>query len=72
MAENNFAIAFMDINPIAKGHVLVVPKIQVDYLFDLDDDTYHKLWGFVKLVSWYDNEIGYSSRLIDLCFRISN
>ena len=51
MAENNFAIAFMDINPIAKGHVLVVPKIQVDYLFDLDDDTYHKLWGFVKLVS---------------------
>ena len=51
MAENNFAIAFMDINPIAKGHVLVVPKIQVDYLFDLDDDTYHKLWAFVKLVS---------------------
>ena len=51
MAENNFAIAFMDINPIAKGHVLVVPKIQVDYLFDLDDDTYHKLWEFVKLVS---------------------
>ena len=51
MAENNFAIAFMDINPVAKGHVLVVPKIQVDYLFDLDDDTYHKLWDFVKLVS---------------------
>tara|TARA_Y100000994_G_scaffold118625_1_gene97530 strand:+ start:960 stop:1352 length:393 start_codon:yes stop_codon:yes gene_type:complete len=51
VAENNFAIAFMDINPIAKGHVLVVPKIQVDYLFDLDDDTYHKLWDFVKLVS---------------------
>ena len=51
VAENNFAIAFMDINPIAKGHVLVVPKIQVDYLFDLDDDTYHKLWDFVKLVA---------------------
>jgi len=51
VAENNFAIAFMDINPVAKGHVLVVPKIQVDYLFDLDDDTYHKLWDFVKLVA---------------------
>ena len=35
VAENNFAIAFMDINPISKGHVLVVPKTQVDYLFDL-------------------------------------
>ena len=51
VAENNFAIAFMDINTIAKGHILVVPKIQVDYLFDLDDDTYHKLWDFVKIVS---------------------
>tara|TARA_B100000579_G_scaffold435159_1_gene457728 strand:+ start:333 stop:725 length:393 start_codon:yes stop_codon:yes gene_type:complete len=51
VAENDFALAFMDINPIAKGHVLVVPKKQVDYLFDLDDDTYHKLWGFVKLVA---------------------
>ena len=51
VAENDFAIAFMDINPIAKGHVLVVPKKQVDYLFDLDDDTYHKLWDFVKLVA---------------------
>ncbi len=51
VAENDFAIAFMDINPIAKGHVLVVPKKQVDYLFDLDDDTYNKLWDFVKVVS---------------------
>ena len=51
VAENDFAIAFMDINPIAKGHVLVVPKKQVDYLFDLDDDTFHKLWDFVKLVA---------------------
>ena len=51
VAEDLDSIAFMDINPIAKGHVLVVPKIQVDYLFDLDDDTYHKLWDFVKLVA---------------------
>ena len=50
VAENEFAIAFMDINPIAKGHLLVVPKVQVDYLFDLDENTYHHLWDFVKLV----------------------
>ena len=50
VAENDFAIAFMDINPIAKGHLLVVPKVQVDYLFDLDKKTYHQLWDFVKLV----------------------
>ena len=50
VAENDFAISFMDINPITKGHVLVVPKVQVDYLFDLDDQTYHQLWDFVKLV----------------------
>ena len=50
VAENDFAIAFMDINPIAKGHLLVVPKVQVDYLFDLDEKTYHQLWDFVKLV----------------------
>ena len=50
VAENEFAIAFMDINPIAKGHVLVVPKVQVDYLFDLEENIYHNLWDFVKLV----------------------
>ena len=50
MAENECAIAFMDINPIVKGHVLVVPKVQVDYLFDLDENTYHHLWDFVKLI----------------------
>ena len=51
VAENNFAIAFMDINPISKGHVLVVPKTQVDYLFDLNHKTYHDLWDFTKLVA---------------------
>ena len=37
-AENDRFYAFLDINPIAKGHTLVVPKHEVDYLFDLDDD----------------------------------
>ena len=51
VAENNFAIAFMDINPISKGHVLVVPKTQVDYIFDLKKKIYHDLWDFTKLVA---------------------
>ena len=51
VAENNFAIAFMDINPISKGHVLVVPKTQVDYIFDLNSKTYHDLWSFTRLVA---------------------
>ena len=51
VAEDSHAIAFMDINPIAFGHVLVVPKKEVDYLFDLDIDTYQGLWHFVRLVS---------------------
>ncbi len=51
VAENDFAIAFMDINPIKIGHVLVVPKVQVDYLFDLDEKIYHALWDFAKLVA---------------------
>ncbi|MAQ31220.1 MAG: HIT family protein [Flavobacteriales bacterium] len=51
ISENKFAISFMDINPIAIGHVLVVPKVEVDYIFDLDPDVYHNLWDFTKKVS---------------------
>ena len=50
VAENDFAIAFMDINPIVLGHVLVVPKIEIDYLFDLDNDLYSDLWIFTKII----------------------
>tara|TARA_Y100000739_G_C20438397_1_gene386679 strand:- start:106 stop:504 length:399 start_codon:yes stop_codon:yes gene_type:complete len=51
VAEDQYTIAFMDIKPIQKGHVLVVPKKQVDYLFDLDKDEYHNLWRFVQTVA---------------------
>lgn len=40
VAENDDAIAFLDIHPLTKGHTLVVPKKEVDYFFDLDEDTY--------------------------------
>jgi len=49
--EDEHTIAFMDINPIAIGHILVVPKIEVDYLFDLESNQYHALWDFAKKVS---------------------
>ena len=52
VAENDCAIAFMDIQPIALGHVLVVPKVEQDYLFDLDDDIYSQLWGFTKTIQY--------------------
>ena len=51
ISENTNSIAFLDINPIAIGHVLVVPKIEVDYLFDLDSKSYSDLWNFSKVVA---------------------
>jgi len=51
VAEDKHSIAFMDINPIAIGHVLIVPKKEIDYIFDLDPNTYHELWDFAKKVS---------------------
>lgn len=51
IAENEHFYAFLDINPLAKGHTLVIPKKEVDYLFDLDDDLYTGLWAFAKRVS---------------------
>lgn len=51
VAEDEQFLAFLDVNPIAKGHVLVVPKKEVDYIFDLDDDTTAALYVFAKKVA---------------------
>jgi len=51
VAENDDAIAFLDINPLNEGHTLVVPKEEVDKLFDLDEDTYLKLQSFTHKVA---------------------
>lgn len=51
VAENEDAIAFLDINPLNEGHTLVVPKKEVDKLFDLDEDTYLKLQAFTHKVA---------------------
>ena len=44
-------LAFLDINPLQKGHVLVIPKAPVDYIFDLKKDSYNKLWSFANKVA---------------------
>jgi len=49
--ENEHFLAFLDVNPLAVGHVLIIPKQEVNYLFDLDDDTYKSLWMFAKTVA---------------------
>ena len=50
-AEDENFYAFLDINPIKKGHTLVVPKKEVDYLFDLPDDLLRKMQIFAKKVA---------------------
>jgi histidine triad (HIT) family protein len=51
VAEDENYFAFLDISPLAKGHTLVVPKQEVDYLFDLDDELYTGLQLFAKKVA---------------------
>ena len=57
IAEDNRFYAFLDINPLAKGHTLVIPKTEVDNLFYLDDQTYADLWLFAKRVAHALNSV---------------
>lgn len=50
VAENEKFLAFLDINPLAKGHTLVVPKQEIDYIFDIPENLYSEFWQFSKLV----------------------
>ena len=50
VAESEYCYAFLDINPLAKGHTLVVPKKEVDYIFDVEDELYTELMLFAKRV----------------------
>jgi histidine triad (HIT) family protein len=49
--ENEKFLAFLDLNPLRKGHTLVIPKTEVDYIFDLDDLTLAEMIVFAKEVS---------------------
>ena len=51
IAETEKFIAFLDINPLVKGHTLVVPKVEVDYIFDLENQLLSELFLFSKSVA---------------------
>lgn len=51
VAEDDRHYAFLDINPLSEGHTLVVPKREVDYIFDLDDEEYAALQLFARRVA---------------------
>jgi histidine triad (HIT) family protein len=44
-------LAFLDVMPLVEGHVLVIPKKEIDYIFDLDEDAYQGLWLFARQVA---------------------
>jgi histidine triad (HIT) family protein len=51
VAEDDDFLAFLDISPLTMGHTLVIPKNEVDYLFDIDSDEYSRLFLFVRKVA---------------------
>jgi len=51
IAENEEFFAFLDINPLALGHTLIIPKKEIDYLFDLEDNQLGRMMIFSKIVA---------------------
>jgi histidine triad (HIT) family protein len=51
IAENNEFIAFLDINPVTRGHTLVVPKQETDYIFDIEDQLLGRMLVFAKRIA---------------------
>ena len=51
VAEDENFLAFLDIFPLAKGHTLVIPKKETDYIFDMDSEEYNELWAFAQKVA---------------------
>lgn len=51
VAEDNRFLAFLDISPLAPGHTLVIPKVETDYIFDIESESYAGLWLFTQRVS---------------------
>ena len=63
VAECENFLAFLDIFPLAKGHVLVVPKQETDYLFDITSDEYLELWKFAQKVAKAMDKVIFCKRI---------
>lgn len=51
VAENDKFYAFLDISPLAEGHTLVIPKAQIDYIFDIPEEDYKEFFSFAKKIA---------------------
>lgn len=51
VAEDEHHLAFLDIYPLAKGHLLVIPKKETDYIFDISSEEFMALWRFAQIVA---------------------
>lgn len=51
IAEDDKFLAFLDISPLAKGHTLVIPKVEIDYIFDVEDNVLGEMMVFAKKVA---------------------
>ncbi len=51
VAENEKFYAFLDISPLAEGHTLVIPKQEIDYIFDIPEDDYREMFAFAKKIA---------------------
>ena len=57
IAESNDYLAFLDIFPLVKGHTLVIPKNETDYIFDIESDEYNALWAFAQKIAKAQKEV---------------
>ena len=48
--DDNF-LSFLDVYPLKRGHTLVIPKKEIDYIFDIDSEEYSNLWNFAKIIA---------------------
>lgn len=51
VAETANCLAFLDVSPLAKGHTLVIPKKEIDLIFDVEEDLYQEMWALSKKVA---------------------
>jgi histidine triad (HIT) family protein len=51
IAEDEHFLAFLDVSPLAKGHTLVIPKKEIDLIFDLENEDFKNLWSFAQMVA---------------------